>query len=99
MTGQRLKDLGFKYSILVNSTMKRAVETADIISAYLPDVPREDCCMLREGAPIVPEPPSAKWRPEDVVSTLWPFFGEKQHIKKQICKIGKCLLFSALAQG
>ena len=68
MTGQRLKDLNLKYTKLINSTMKRAVETADIISQHFPEVQREECCMLREGAPISPEPPSSNWRPEKAVS-------------------------------
>ena len=67
-TGQRLKDLNFKYTKLVCSTLIRAIETADIIASYLPDVPRETCCMLREGAPVKPDPSSPNWKPEKKVS-------------------------------
>ena len=67
-TGQRLKDLNFKYTKLVCSTLIRAVETADIIASYLPDVPRDTCCMLREGAPVKPDPSSPNWKPEKKVS-------------------------------
>jgi len=69
-TGQRLKDLcvNLKYTKLVCSTLIRAIETADIIASYLPDVPRETCCMLREGAPIKPDPSSPNWKPEKKVS-------------------------------
>ncbi|XP_069136129.1 serine/threonine-protein phosphatase PGAM5, mitochondrial-like isoform X2 [Argopecten irradians] len=63
-TGQRLKDLGLSYTVLVSSTMTRAKETADIIQKFFPDVPRKETDMLREGAPIPPEPPVGHWRPE-----------------------------------
>lgn len=63
-TGQRLKDLNLKYTKLVCSTLIRAAETADIIAKYLPNVPRETCCLLREGAPVVPDPASSNWRPD-----------------------------------
>lgn len=67
-TGQRLKDLNLKYTKLVCSNLIRAVETADIIASYLPDVPRETCCMLREGAPVKPDPSPPNWKPEKKVS-------------------------------
>ncbi len=68
LTGLRLKELSFPYSLMVNSSMVRAKETADIIAKSLPDVPREECDMLREGAPIPPEPPIGHWKPEVKVS-------------------------------
>ncbi|KAG1682197.1 Serine/threonine-protein phosphatase PGAM5, mitochondrial [Nymphon striatum] len=64
LSGQRLKVLGFQFSKIIASTMTRAAESAQIISASLPDVPLESCEMLREGAPIPPEPPIGNWRPE-----------------------------------
>lgn len=64
ITGQRLKDLDFKYTKLVCSTLIRAVETADIIAKYLPKVPRETCGFLREGSPVPPDPASKNWRPD-----------------------------------
>ena len=67
-TGQRLKDLNLKYTKLVCSTLIRAAETADIIATYLPDVPRETCCMLREGAPVVPDPSSSNFKSDKKVS-------------------------------
>jgi len=57
-----------KYTKLVCSTLIRAAETADIIAKYLPNVPRETCCLLREGAPVVPDPASSNWRPDKKVS-------------------------------
>lgn len=63
-TGERLKNLNLKYTKLVCSNLIRAVETADIISSYLPDVPRQTCQMLREGSPVEPDPASSRWRPE-----------------------------------
>lgn len=64
LTGARLKELNHPYTKLVNSTMSRAIETANIIFKHLPDVPRESCDLLREGAPIPPEPPVGHWRPQ-----------------------------------
>ena len=64
MTGQRLKESGYNYTCLISSTMTRARETADIIHKVLPDIPREETDILREGAPIPPEPPLGSWRPE-----------------------------------
>ena len=77
ITGQRLKDLNFKYSKLINSTMKRAVETADIISQHLPEVQREECSLLREGIPISPEPPFSNWKPEKAVSIIQHLYIDK----------------------
>lgn len=65
LTGLRLKELSFPYTMMVNSSMTRAKETADIIAKSLPDdLRREQCDMLREGAPIPPEPPIGHWKPE-----------------------------------
>lgn len=70
-TGKRLKELGEPYTILYHSTMPRAIETAKLISESLPGVPVKSCDLMREGAPIRPEPPSSTtWRPEEYVSTL-----------------------------
>ncbi|RZC40580.1 serine/threonine-protein phosphatase Pgam5, mitochondrial [Asbolus verrucosus] len=63
-TGKRLKELGFPYSNLIKSTMSRAQETGTIISNSLPDVPVLNCDLLREGAPIPPEPPVGSWKQE-----------------------------------
>ena len=65
--GQRLKDMGFQYTDLISSTMTRAIQTADIISKYIPDVERSRTELLNEGAPIPPEPPVGSWRPEKQV--------------------------------
>jgi serine/threonine-protein phosphatase PGAM5 len=43
--------------------MSRARETAQIIAASLPGIPMESTDLIREGAPIPPEPPVASWRP------------------------------------
>ena len=54
--------------------MTRAEETASIIAKSLPDdIPREECDLLREGAPIPPEPPVGSWRPEASVSQAYIF--------------------------
>ena len=57
LTGQRLKELGYPYTTVINSTMSRAKETADVVCKHLPHVPREECDLIREGAPIPPEAP------------------------------------------
>lgn len=63
-TGERLKELGFPYDKLISSTMTRAVETAGIIHKYVPELKWDQTDMLREGAPIPPEPPIGHWREE-----------------------------------
>lgn len=68
LTGLRLKELGLPYTRLIQSTMTRATETAQIISKEMPDLPVSSCNFLREGAPIKPEPPAGAWRPEPQVS-------------------------------
>ncbi|XP_032803277.1 serine/threonine-protein phosphatase PGAM5, mitochondrial [Petromyzon marinus] len=57
LTGQRLASLGFPYTRIVHSSMRRAIETAQIISTHLPDVALSSSDLLREGMPIPPEPP------------------------------------------
>ncbi|XP_063820777.1 serine/threonine-protein phosphatase PGAM5, mitochondrial isoform X2 [Pseudophryne corroboree] len=64
LTGQRLASLGLKYSQIVHSSMTRARETTDIISRYLPGVTKSSSDLLREGAPIRPDPPVCHWKPE-----------------------------------
>ncbi|XP_033099515.1 serine/threonine-protein phosphatase PGAM5, mitochondrial-like isoform X2 [Anneissia japonica] len=64
MTGLRLKDMNLPINVIHNSTMTRAIETADIITKHFPDVPRTSCDLLREGAPIPPEPAVLHWKPE-----------------------------------
>lgn len=68
LTGLRLKELGLPYTRLIQSTMTRATETAQIICKENPTIPVSSCNFLREGAPIKPDPPSASWRPEEQVS-------------------------------
>ncbi|XP_059139054.1 serine/threonine-protein phosphatase PGAM5, mitochondrial-like isoform X2 [Physella acuta] len=64
LTGQRLKDLDLPYTILISSTMTRAIETAQLIHKYLPELDYKQDDSLKEGAPIPPEPPLGSWRPE-----------------------------------
>ena len=64
-TGMRLAELGLPYTHIIRSNMTRAIETADLIAKHLPDVkmlPAEG--ILREGAPIRPEPRVGSWRPD-----------------------------------
>ncbi|KAM9329825.1 serine/threonine-protein phosphatase PGAM5, mitochondrial [Gastrophryne carolinensis] len=64
LTGQRLSSLGFKYTHIIHSSMTRAKETTDIISKYLPGVKKTSSDLLREGAPIRPDPPVCHWKPD-----------------------------------
>ena len=68
LTGKRLKELNEKYSVIHYSTMPRATETAEIVCQSLPDVPTKTTDILREGAPIRPDPPSKRWKPDEYVS-------------------------------
>ncbi len=70
LTGQRLKALGIDYSMVHYSTMPRATETADIIRESLKGVSARSCDLMREGAPIRPEPMSKRWKPESYVRLL-----------------------------
>lgn len=71
VTGQRLKELGHTYCAIHYSTMPRATETSEIIQKCLPSVPVTSCDLMREGAPIRPEPMNKKWRPESYVSSCY----------------------------
>ena len=68
VTGRRLKELGYSYDMLHFSTMPRATETAQIIMQSLAGVETRSCELMREGAPIRPEPPHKSWKPETYVS-------------------------------
>jgi len=66
-TGQRLKALGLnkKLTLITESSMTRAHETCELICQHLdPAIPRESSDMLREGAPVEPDPPVIHWQPE-----------------------------------
>lgn len=65
LTGRRLKQLNIPFTRLVHSTMTRATETADIIYKHLDALPKESCELIREGAPVPPDPPVNNWAPED----------------------------------
>uniref|UniRef100_A0A1E1XGS7 Serine/threonine-protein phosphatase PGAM5, mitochondrial n=1 Tax=Amblyomma aureolatum TaxID=187763 RepID=A0A1E1XGS7_9ACAR len=64
LTGQRLKQLGIPFTRLVHSTMTRAIETAELIHKHMGPLPVESCELIREGAPVPPEPPFGAWKPE-----------------------------------
>ncbi|XP_071065833.1 serine/threonine-protein phosphatase PGAM5, mitochondrial isoform X2 [Dasypus novemcinctus] len=66
LTGLRLASLGLKFDKIVHSSMTRAVETADIVGKHLPGVGRVSTDLLREGAPIEPDPPVSHWKPDAV---------------------------------
>ena len=67
ITGKRLAELNLPLTYLVSSTMTRAQQTAGLIRQNLPEnLPvKPDDSLLAEGAPYPPEPPSARWNPED----------------------------------
>jgi serine/threonine-protein phosphatase PGAM5 len=80
LTGKRLAELIAKFKStykddngnelpiqirLTKSTMARATQTADIILKHLPEIDKvETCDLIREGAPIEPEPAHPQWEPE-----------------------------------
>ncbi|XP_010128049.1 PREDICTED: serine/threonine-protein phosphatase PGAM5, mitochondrial [Chlamydotis macqueenii] len=66
LTGQRLASLGLKFDQIIHSSMTRATETTEIISKHLPGVKKISTDLLREGAPIEPDPPVSHWKPEAV---------------------------------
>ena len=59
-----MKELAMPYTSIVQSSMCRARETANVISGHLPNVPVNTCDLLQEGAPFPPEPPVGHWKPE-----------------------------------
>lgn len=65
LTGIRLKELGLNYTNIVESTMTRAKETSAIIQEYISNVPVKSTDLLREGAPIKPEPMHPSWQPSE----------------------------------
>ncbi|XP_076452741.1 serine/threonine-protein phosphatase PGAM5, mitochondrial-like [Babylonia areolata] len=81
ITGQRLCDLDLDYTRMVSSTMARAVETADIIHKFLPGLTLDRDDVLREGAPIKPEPQHYSWRPES-----YQFFQDSARIESAFRK-------------
>ncbi|KAL6256842.1 hypothetical protein P5V15_011780 [Pogonomyrmex californicus] len=72
-TGKRLAELNLPYSLIVRSTMTRALETSQIIEKSLINVSVEDDSLLIEGAPIPPEPPIGQWKSEKHVSRILIF--------------------------
>jgi len=66
--GKRLSEVyGHRKIKLVHSTMIRAIQTADLIKGQLNLEKIESVHMddiLKEGAPIPPEPPVGHWKPE-----------------------------------
>ena len=50
---------------MIHSNMSRAIETAQLITESIPKVPVMPADgILREGAPIEPEPKVGSWKPE-----------------------------------
>ncbi|XP_034191925.1 serine/threonine-protein phosphatase PGAM5, mitochondrial isoform X1 [Osmia lignaria lignaria] len=61
-TGKRLQELKLPYDLIVQSTIVRAKETAQIIKNYLRDVTVKEDSGLTEGMPIPPDPPINFWK-------------------------------------
>jgi len=79
LTGRRLSELTkkFKFTKLTNSSMIRAIQSANNIVRHLPeDLPRFEDPLLCEGAPIPPEPPVGHWKPE-----LFQFYEDGSRIE------------------
>ncbi|XP_018017049.1 serine/threonine-protein phosphatase PGAM5, mitochondrial isoform X1 [Hyalella azteca] len=66
LTGERLNELDLPITRLVYSTMTRATQTAQIMMKHMKQQidTVETSDLLREGAPIPPEPPLGGWKPE-----------------------------------
>ena len=112
LTGQRLKALGIPITAFVGSSMTRAKETADIIASFFPDVPRRQTDLLREGAPVMPDPSVGHWRPERFVRisrwySLWWFVhlgddhsrSESNRMKQLVCSAWISSNFILTGQG
>lgn len=76
--GLRLKNLQFPYTKIIHSTMTRAIETADLIHKHFPNLEMASTDLLREGAPIPPDPPVKHWKPED---RLQHYFADSARIE------------------
>ena len=65
VVGKRLKALqpAGNYTAIHQSSMRRSMETCNIIKQYLPDVPVKTDEILNEGFPIAPDPYLAHWTP------------------------------------
>ncbi|XP_043211479.1 serine/threonine-protein phosphatase PGAM5, mitochondrial-like [Amphibalanus amphitrite] len=65
LTGAQLRRLGLPYTAIIRSSMSRALETSDIIHRELAEAapPVSTSDLLREGAPIPPEPRLRHWQP------------------------------------
>ncbi|VVC26566.1 Hypothetical protein CINCED_3A020028 [Cinara cedri] len=64
-TGERLSVLDYPWTSITQSTMTRAMETCSLIRKHLPaDIPLSSTDLLREGAPVPPDPPSKHWKPD-----------------------------------
>lgn len=61
-TGLRLAQLKLSNLAIVKSTMKRALQTSELIESYLPEVPVMSDPLLREGCPTEPVPNYANWK-------------------------------------
>ena len=68
-TGARLRVLLADTAVvaITHSTMARAAETAALIAESFPGVPLRPCELLREGAPVRPEPDT--WQPSE--ASVW----------------------------
>ncbi|CAI9567865.1 unnamed protein product [Staurois parvus] len=66
LTGQRLANLGYTYNEMTYSTLQRAKETSEIIGQHLGNMKLTGSDLLREGAPIRPDPESSDWKPDVV---------------------------------
>ncbi|XP_025201840.1 serine/threonine-protein phosphatase PGAM5, mitochondrial-like [Melanaphis sacchari] len=76
-TGERLRILNYPWTTITQSTMTRAMETCSIIQKQLsPDIPLTSSDLLIEGAPVQPDPPSKRWKPE-----LYQFYRDGARIE------------------
>ena len=71
-TGIRLKELCIEFDQVFESSSPRALETSSIIRSHLNKIPTSTTDLLREGSPVLPDPPYEEWGPEFVTFTESP---------------------------
>ncbi|XP_025423360.1 serine/threonine-protein phosphatase PGAM5, mitochondrial-like [Sipha flava] len=77
LTGERLSLLNYPWTSITQSTMTRAMETCSLIQKHLPaNLPLYSSDLLREGAPVPPDPPNKHWKPE-----LYQFYRDGARIE------------------
>ena len=70
ITGQRLKQFGMNFKVIIHSPMVRARQTAEIIHSHMKHLPMQEDVLLQEGGPIPPKPTITYWGLPDKVCII-----------------------------